>query len=39
MPEKVCPLCLIRKLSTGLGGDKWCSKCGEPEHNFITPAP
>jgi tRNA(Ile2) C34 agmatinyltransferase TiaS len=33
----VCPLCGVRDVSVGKGGDVWCRLCGEPEHTFVLP--
>lgn len=32
----VCPICNVRKVSRGVGGDVWCSLCGEPEYAFVV---
>ena len=33
----VCPLCRVRDVSVGVGGDVWCRRCGEPEYTFVLP--
>ena len=33
---KVCPICGVRDLMTGVGGDSWCRRCGEPEFAFVA---
>lgn len=33
----VCPLCRVRRVSVGVGGDVWCCLCGEPEYAFVCP--
>jgi hypothetical protein len=32
----VCPLCDVRDVSVGVGGDVWCRLCGEPEFVFVV---
>lgn len=33
----LCPLCRVRDVVTGVGGDVWCRVCGEPEYAFVMP--